>query len=69
MQYSSKLDACEISAALGGSIVADAKGNYLCHCPAHTDQSPSLAIRDNGRRQDAGLLLRRAALKAPSWRR
>ena len=48
MQYSSKLDACEISAALGGSIVADAKGNFLCHCPAHTDQSPSLSIRDNG---------------------
>ncbi len=48
MQYSSKLDACDISAALGGSIVADAKGNHACKCPAHLDQSPSLSIRDNG---------------------
>jgi putative DNA primase/helicase len=40
------LDACEIAVALGGSLIPDAKGNYLCHCPAHADARPSLAVRD-----------------------
>jgi putative DNA primase/helicase len=40
------LDACELAVALGGSIVPDAKCNYLCHCPAHLDHTPSLAVRD-----------------------
>jgi hypothetical protein len=40
------LDACELAVALGGSIVPDARGNYLCHCPAHLDHTPSLAVRD-----------------------
>ena len=53
MQYkptgsASKLYACEIASARGGSLVADAHGNYLCRCPAHDDQSPSLSIRDHG---------------------
>jgi putative DNA primase/helicase len=38
--------AFEISAALGGSLVSDAKGNFFAHCPAHADQRPSLAICD-----------------------
>jgi putative DNA primase/helicase len=46
----SKLDACEIAAALGGPLVADAHGNFLCRCPAHNDQNPSLSVRDyNGK--------------------
>jgi len=39
--------AYKIAEALGGSLVPDAKGNYLCRCPAHADQNPSLSICDS----------------------
>jgi putative DNA primase/helicase len=44
------LDACEIAAALGGSLIPDAKGNFICCCPAHVDARPSLAVRDGAGR-------------------
>jgi putative DNA primase/helicase len=38
--------ACKIAGALGGSLIPDAKGNYLCRCPVHNDARPSLSICD-----------------------
>jgi hypothetical protein len=43
----------KIARALGGSSVPDASGNYLCRCPVHGDQRPSLSICD----RDGKLLL------------
>jgi Domain of unknown function (DUF927) len=45
--------ASKIAGALGGSLVPDASGNFLCCCPAHDDQTPSLSIRQS----DLGLLV------------
>jgi uncharacterized protein (DUF927 family) len=39
--------AYKIAEALGGSLIQDAGGNYMTACPAHEDETPSLAIRDN----------------------
>jgi Domain of unknown function (DUF927)/Toprim domain len=36
----------KIAEALGGSSGPDANGNYLCRCPAHLDETPSLSLRD-----------------------
>jgi putative DNA primase/helicase len=45
-------DALKIAEALGGSLVPDARGNYLCSCPCpgHIDTRPSLSICDRGGR-------------------
>jgi putative DNA primase/helicase len=40
--------ASNIAIALGGSLVPDARGNYLCRCPAHADHNPSLVVCDAG---------------------
>jgi putative DNA primase/helicase len=44
--YKSSGAALKIAEALGGPLIPDAKGNYVCHCPAHPDEHPSLAVRD-----------------------
>jgi len=46
-------DASKIAGALGGPLTPDANGNFLCCCPAHDDEHPSLSIRES----DSGLLL------------
>jgi putative DNA primase/helicase len=40
----------KIAEALGGSPLPDSRGNYLCHCPSHTDSHPSLAVGADGDR-------------------
>jgi hypothetical protein len=53
MRDKAESPAYKIAEALGGSLIPDAGGNYMCTCPAHADENPSFAIRDN----DAGLLV------------
>jgi putative DNA primase/helicase len=47
VQYIPTGSARKIAEALGGPLLPDAKGNYLCRCPAHDDQNPSLAVRES----------------------
>jgi uncharacterized protein (DUF927 family) len=43
----------KIAEVLGGSSGPDANGNWLCRCPAHLDENPSLSICD----RDGALLV------------
>ena len=48
MPYTTDGAASKIAEALGGSLVPDAKGNFLCSCPCpgHADFRPSLSLCD-----------------------
>ena len=52
MQYNptgiaSKLYACEIAVGARRINGRRREGQFICHCPAHDDQSPSLSVRDS----------------------
>jgi putative DNA primase/helicase len=48
VRYSPPDTAGKIAEALGGPLVPDANGNYRCHCPSHSDTTPSLSVCDRG---------------------